>query len=140
MKKSAKRPRPNSNQLAQIQIPGELKLFSKFDGWWLYSPSTYIPQIFSIKRSKPFKIYIENQEASNILRVGFSLSKWPHLQRAYLVTVRNQNFIAVYQNHSVELVLFFSWCKKSSQEKNSQGCKIHRQLSFGVLQAGARKV
>ena len=27
------------------------------------------------------------QEASSILRVDFALSKWPHLHRAYLVTV-----------------------------------------------------
>ena len=26
----------------------------------------------------------------------FALSKWPHLHRAYLVTVCNQNFIAVF--------------------------------------------
>ena len=33
------------------------------------------------------KNYNKNQEASRILRVGFALSKWPHLHRAYLVTV-----------------------------------------------------
>ena len=31
-----------------------VKSFSKFDGWLICSPLTYRPQIFSIKRSKPF--------------------------------------------------------------------------------------
>ena len=37
----------------------------------------------------------KTQEASSILRVGFVCSKWPHLHRAYLVTVCNRTFIAV---------------------------------------------
>ena len=35
------------------------------------------------------------QEAGTILKVGFALSRRPHLHRAYLVTVYNHNFIAV---------------------------------------------
>ena len=37
------------------------------------------------------------QETSSILRVVFAISKSPHLHRAYLVTVCNQSFIAVYK-------------------------------------------
>ena len=36
------------------------------------------------------------QEAGSIFRIGFGLSKWPHLHKAYFVAVCNQNFIAVY--------------------------------------------
>ena len=36
------------------------------------------------------------QEASSSLRVGFALSKWPHLHRAHVVTVCNQIWIAVF--------------------------------------------
>ena len=43
----------------------------------------------------PFSIVSKVQEAGSILKVVFALSKWPHLHRAYLVTVCNQNFIAV---------------------------------------------
>ena len=35
------------------------------------------------------------QEASSILKVVLALSKWPHLHRAYLVTVRFHLVLAV---------------------------------------------
>ena len=41
------------------------------------------------------KKYIKNQEASSILRMGFALSKWPHLHRAYLLASR-LNWPALY--------------------------------------------
>ena len=43
-------------------------------------------------------MYNKNQEASYNFRLGFALSKRSHLHRAYLVTVCNQTFIAVYDN------------------------------------------
>ena len=50
----------------------------------------------SIKRYKPlFNKYTKNQEASNNFRIGFALSKRPHLHRAYLVTVCKQGATAV---------------------------------------------
>ena len=36
------------------------------------------------------------QETGSILKIGFVLSKWPHVHGAYLVSVCNQNFIAVH--------------------------------------------
>ena len=44
-------------------------------------PFDYRPQFFNMKRSKPIKKHIKNQEASSILRVVFALSEWPHLHR-----------------------------------------------------------
>ena len=48
------------------------------------------------------KKYTKNQEASNIFRIGFALSKRPHLFRAYLVTVSFPSFIAVHYNKTKE--------------------------------------
>ena len=42
------------------------------------------------------KKYAKYQEASSILKVGFALSKWPHLHRAYVVTVPFILILAVY--------------------------------------------
>ena len=41
------------------------------------------------------KNYTKNQEASYNFRLGFALSNRPHLHRAYVVTVCNQNFVAL---------------------------------------------
>ena len=43
----------------------------------------------------PFKTVSKVQEATSILRVVFALSKWPHLHRAYLVTVPEYLSLAV---------------------------------------------
>ena len=53
------------------------------------------PKFSALKDLNPFKIVIKVQEASNILRVDFACSKWPHLHRAYLVTVRKLNLHSV---------------------------------------------
>ena len=42
-----------------------------------------------------FQKYIKNQKVSYNFRLGFALSNRPHLHRAYVVPVYNQNFIAV---------------------------------------------
>ena len=39
---------------------------------------------------------VEFQGADSILKVGFALSKWPHLNRVYLVTVRKHSSMAVF--------------------------------------------
>ena len=41
----------------------------------------------ALKDLDSFKMVSKVEEASSILRVVFSLSKWPHLHRAYLVTL-----------------------------------------------------
>ena len=60
--------------------------------------------IFTVLRDlNPLKEYTKNQEASYNFRLGFALSKGPHLQRAYVVTVRKLNL----HNVSCWLVYFF---------------------------------
>ena len=54
------------------------------------------PKFSALKDLITFLTVSKVQEAGSILKVGFALSKGPHLHRAYLVTVYNQNFIAVY--------------------------------------------
>ena len=60
-----------------------------FKVWWSLTlhPLIYRFQIFSFERSKLLLIESKVQNASSILRVGFVLSKWPHLHRVYLITV-----------------------------------------------------
>ena len=53
------------------------------------------PKFLALKDVNPFKTVTKVQEASSILRVGFALWKWPHLHRAYLVTVRKWGATAV---------------------------------------------
>ena len=58
--------------------------------------ATVSPRDFlALKDLNPFTSVSKVQEASSILRVGFALSKWPDLHRAYLVTVREYLFFAV---------------------------------------------
>ena len=52
-------------------------------------------KFLAIKDLNCLNKYAKYQEASSILRVGFAISKWPHLYSAYLVTVCNRTFIAV---------------------------------------------
>ena len=54
-------------------------------------------KFLALKDLNFLKKHIKNQETSSILKVVFALSKWPYFHRAYVVTVCNQNFIAVYQ-------------------------------------------
>ena len=54
------------------------------------------PIFTALKVLNVWKKYLKSQEASSILRVGFALSKWPHLHRAYVVTVPFILILAVY--------------------------------------------
>ena len=45
------------------------------------------PKFSALKDLNPFKTVQKIQEASSIIRVGLALSKWPHLHRAYVVSV-----------------------------------------------------
>ena len=42
-------------------------------------------KFLALKDLNPFKTVSKVQKTSSILRVGFALSKWPHLHRAYVV-------------------------------------------------------
>ena len=43
------------------------------------------PKFLALKVLNPFKTVSKVQKTSSILRVGFALSKWPHLHRTYVV-------------------------------------------------------
>ena len=59
-------------------------------------------KILAIRDLNLLKKYVKYQKASSILRVGFALSKWPHLHRAYVVTVPFILILAVYSRlHTV---------------------------------------
>ena len=75
-KKSAIRPRPHSNRSARIrERPGSQSLMAcNFAALW---PTD--PKFLAFKDLDPFLTVSKVQEASRILRMGFSLSKWPHL-------------------------------------------------------------
>ena len=57
------------------------------------------PIFLSWKDLIPFPKYNKIQESGSIFRVGFALSKTPHLHRAYLVTVRKRKSMTVYSTH-----------------------------------------
>ena len=43
------------------------------------------PKFLALKNLNPFETVSKVQKTSSISRVGFALSKWPHLHRAYVV-------------------------------------------------------
>ena len=53
-------------------------------------------KILAMKDPNCLKKYAKYQEGSGILKMGFALSKWPHLHRAYLVSVPFILILAVY--------------------------------------------
>ena len=54
------------------------------------------PKFLVLEDLNPFQTVSKVQEASSILRVDFALPKWPHLHRAYLVTVLFDMILSVY--------------------------------------------
>ena len=50
-----------------------------------------------MKHLNLLKKQMKNQETASILKVVFVLSKRPHFHRAYLVTVRKREVIAVHE-------------------------------------------
>ena len=82
-KKSAGRPRPHTNQSAQVRLWARfyhsLSLTAgNFTALW---PTDF--KFSAIKDLNLLKKYTKNQEASSILRVDFALSKWPHFHREF---------------------------------------------------------
>ena len=53
---------------------------SNFAALW---PTT--PKFSALKNLNPFSTVFKVQEAGSILKVGFALSKWPHVHRAYVI-------------------------------------------------------
>ena len=70
---------------------------------YLCSPLTYRDSQYFFGKilRKPVVNVVCAQETGSILKIGFALSNWPHLHRAYLVTVCNWSFIAVYDMNQV---------------------------------------
>ena len=84
-KKFVAQPRPHSNKSAQIQVCLGLNysqslIACNFAALW---PTDL--KSLALKDLNPFKTVSKVQKTSSILRVGFALSKWPHLHRAYVV-------------------------------------------------------
>ena len=66
---------------------------------------TYRSNIDCMERSKPFKKYTKNQEASNNFKLGLALSNIPHFNSVYLKRVPFLTGIAVFPKFCT--VLFF---------------------------------
>ena len=94
-KKSADQHRPHSNRSAHIRVrPGSNHSQSLMAG--IFAALWPIKPKFSAWRDLIlFETLLKVQEASNILRVGFALSKWPHFYCAYLLRVLLSSDIAV---------------------------------------------
>ena len=106
-KKSAIRPWPHSDQSARVRGgPGsnhsQTLMAGKFVALWPTDPT-----FSALKDLNLFKNVSKVQEANSILRVGFALSKWPYLHRAYLLSSRLNctplytGFLSRLQNHSI---------------------------------------
>ena len=79
------------------------KRFRSFNPVNIGSVGQRAAKLLSIKLWEWFNPKI--QEASSISRVGFVLSKWPHLHRARLVSVCNRTFVAVYISNPLCIAL-----------------------------------
>ena len=111
-KKSASRPRPHPNQAARVRFRTQSNhsqslMAGNFAALW---PTD--SKFSSIKDINLLKKDTKNQEASSILKVVFAFSKWPHLHRAYLVTVCYRSFIAVRQQQNVHFCVRNTWWYK----------------------------
>ena len=85
-KKSAGRPRPHSNQLARVRTRAKSNhsqslMAGNFAALW---PTD--SKFSALKDLILFSTVSKDQKASSILKVGFALSKWPHLHRAYVIS------------------------------------------------------
>ena len=94
-KKSANWPWPHSKQSARVRClarsnHSQSLMAGNFAALW---PTD--SKFSALKDLILFSTVSKVQETGSILRLGFACSMWPHLHRAYSVTVYNQDFIAV---------------------------------------------
>ena len=85
-KKSANRPRPHSKQSAGVRClarsnHSQSLMAGNFAALW---PTD--SKFSALKDLILFSTVSKDQKASSILKVGFALSKWPHLHRAYVIS------------------------------------------------------
>ena len=99
-KKSANRPRPHLKQSARVRClarsnHSQSLMAGNFAALW---PTD--SKFSALKDLILFSTVSKDQKASSILKVGFSLSRWPHLHRVYLVTVCKRGATAVLRAYS----------------------------------------
>ena len=99
---------------------------SNFEALW---PTN--PKFSALKDLSLFSNESKAQEASSFLKVGFALSKWLHLHRAYLVTVYNQNFIAVDEKI---LAIICSLCWIDFSLFNQKSDRMSSKTKFSSIQ------
>ena len=111
-KKSATPPWPHLNLQAQMRVclgsnHSQSLMASNFAALW---PTD--SKFSALKDLNLFEIVSIVQEASRILRVVFALSKWPHLHKAYAVTVPFILILALWTCHIWDFysTLWFSFC------------------------------
>ena len=115
-KKSASRPRPQSASLPRFEPRSRSNhsqslMAGNFAALWPTDPKS-----LALKDLNPFKTVSKVQKTSSILRVGFALSKWPHLHRAYVVGGCLFNFgtVATFlreNNPYVHIYLVLKYCE-----------------------------
>ena len=94
----------------------------------------------ALKDLNLLKKYNKNQEACSILKVCFGFLKWPHFNRAYLVTecknmsvVVFQHFISFWNKKTVLLLLYsIFFCRSDCCH---QPCAAQASPCFGALAA-----
>ena len=97
-KKCAIRPRLHSNQSAGVRTRAKSNHSQSLMAGIFAALWPIKPKFSALKDLNPFRTVSKAQEASNILRVGFALSKWPHFNSIYLVRVPFLTGIAVCLN------------------------------------------
>ena len=97
------------------------------------------PKFLALKDLNPFKTVSKVQKTSSILRVGFALSKWPHLHRAYVVGGCLFNFgtVVTVINHNTLIFLIDTYTVLKYKILQSFNDKLIRasHLNFGSIVA-----
>ena len=126
--RSASRPRPQSASLPGFEPRSRSNhsqslMAGNFAALW---PTD--PKFLALKDLNPFKIVSKVQKTSSILRVGFALSKWPHLHRAYVVGGCLFNFGTVFKQ--VHYFQFPSTCAYYSRAQSVQGGILFKEIQY----------
>ena len=84
----------------------------------------------AIRDQNLFKKYAKYQEDSNILEVGFVLSKWPHLYGAYVVTMLFILILAVLLKNSSRIQIYKNCCKMNKKITIKLGNIVEEFITF----------
>ena len=95
------------------------------------------PKFWALKFLNLFLKRVKFQRTGSILRLGFAWSKWPHFNRAYLVTVSFRIFIAVcmlrrFRSFHRGIVSLWRWfyCPRVEPGPPSSGLTPSEQQNF----------